>query len=260
MTRLGLLLAGIAIAALTLAAQSPRFDVVSVKPSSLEGNGDGTTTVRPGAFTNGRYLAINSKVMRLIQVAFASEDFAAIEGAPSWMQRESFDVDARAGIQSVTPVQLEMMLRNLLAERFRMTTHVETRTMKVYDLVVRRADSRLGPNLRASSQNCSITPRPIACGIRYDSVNGATRLRLGALPMEVLADRLRETIKAPVTDRTGLTGLFDVELTMSTSDDSRDKAPDVFGAVQEQLGLRLVEGKGERRFLVIDHIERPTPN
>ena len=110
------------------------------------------------------------------------------------------------------------------------------------------------------SQNCSTTPRPITCGIRFDSVNGATRLRIGALPMDALVDRLRATVQAPVVDRTGLTGLFDVELTMSTSDDSRDKAPDVFGAVQEQLGLRLVEARAERKVLVIDHIERPTPD
>jgi uncharacterized protein (TIGR03435 family) len=259
---------GLALAVVGMSAESQpqapapeKFDVISVKPSSHAGTRDGTITVRPGSFEAGKFSAINANVMTFIQIAFASEGFAAIEGAPAWATRARFDVDARAGADSLSPTQRETMLRQLLKERFRMTTHVEQRMVKAYDLVLARPDSRLGRNLRPSSQNCTATPRPETCGIRYDSpVNGATRLRVGGLPIAALVDRIRDKVKAPVVDRTGLDGLFDAELTMAASDDSRDVAPDVFAAVQEQLGLRLVERRVERDVLVIDHLERPSEN
>jgi uncharacterized protein (TIGR03435 family) len=177
-----------------------------------------------------------------------------------------------------------LMMQALLAERFKLVVHRETREVSIDALVMARADRRLGPNLTPAAFDCDAlraafargerpTPpppngdRPV-CGAR--TVPG--RFLVGGYPIADFARNLSGFVGGrPIVDRTGLTGLYDLELTWTpdTPPAGRDGAPppgfdpngpSLFTAVQEQLGLRLEATTGPVEVLVIDSANRPTPD
>ena len=174
------------------------------------------------------------------------------------------------------------MLRALLEERFKLVTHRETREMPIYELVVARADGRLGPGLHKSDVDCEALfaarragvappPRqplePPACGL----MGGPARTIAGAVTMQQLATNLSTAVEGLVIDKTGLTGRFDFNLAWTPERLPTDapppgippidpNGPDLFTALREQLGLKLTPAKGPVDVLVIDRVERPTPN
>ena len=162
------------------------------------------------------------------------------------------------------------MLRKMLADRFKLVTHVETREQPVYLLVLARPDGRLGPQLRRSTLPCAgqTTPQPgSTCGVDTSlndsfgtmSVKGTSMDRIAAGLANFAANRA-------VIDRTGLDGAFDADLRFATEGaalavtNRGDDASSIFTAVQEQLGLRLQSDRGPVPFIVIDSIQEPTPD
>jgi uncharacterized protein (TIGR03435 family) len=254
-------------------AAASRFEVASVKP-----NTSGPASESGGWWRNGSVTITNMPARMLIITAYGLRP-DRIVGGPSWIDSERFDVSARAP-EGAPDTQLPAMLRTLLAERFKLVARTEIRDQPVYALVLARTDGRLGPNLKPSTEcrkggsaggPASPTPppqpgEPLMCGIRStftDATGGV--IQGGATTLATLARALDGSTGRSVVDRTGLTGTFDVDLrfarmNLQVAPAADSGLPTLFTAVQEQLGLKLESQTGNVEFLVIDSIERATPD
>ena len=266
--------------------QQPRFDVVSIKPTSPGTSGGGVRT-SPG----GRLAVPNASLGRLVAFAYQRFIWDSLDviGGPSWLNDDRFDVLAQAsgGLPPVDadgfPSQLMAMLRASLEERFKLVAHWETRERPIYNLVMARPDRRLGPKLVPVVADCAqATTAMLAgqprnrpgrgreCGLSPTSDPGS--IQANAVTLNVLAHILAsEGAGRDVVDRTGLSGLFDADLLFMPEialggipvdriarDPLFQGRPSLFTAVQEQLGLKLEPATGPVQVLVIDRAERPT--
>ncbi len=254
------------------AGPAPAFEVASVKPNTSG------AIAQSSQIGKGSVTATNMRLRALIVAAYGVNP-DRIAGLPSWTDQERFDIAARA--PAGTPDgQLRLMLRTLLAERFRLVARTEMREQAVYALVVARPERGLGPNLRPSTE-CdaawlSNRGSGTATGARPCTVvsgadgKGAAYITAGARPIEVLVQELQRlgmqgVIDRPVIDRTGLGGTYDVDLRFAASSLGAAAAdapalPSIFTALQEQLGLKLEPARGPVEVLVIDSVQRPTPD
>jgi uncharacterized protein (TIGR03435 family) len=263
----------VAVAGGVLMAQTPAFEVASVKPNTAD-NGSSSSGLLPG----GVYRVVNGVLYGVIAVAFGGDQplhQSQVIGAPDWVSTSRFDIIAKAPLPDVQQRDVRPMLQALLADRFRLQVHHEQRDLPVYVLTKARADGRLGPQLRTSALDCDAVARarregaPLpsnapadrpACGYRMNGENGLT-LMAGGITMDRLVNILANQSERIVIDRTGLTGVFDVDLHWdSTRANVTNDAPTIFTAAQEQLGLKLVSTKAPVDVLVIDHVEHPTEN
>jgi uncharacterized protein (TIGR03435 family) len=268
-------------------AGSPAFEVASVKPNK---SGDGFTTLRFAA--GGRITVTNISLRELLKLAYDIKDFQ-LAGGPSWITSDRFDVEAKAESEA-PPQQLWPMVRTLAADRFKLVVHTETRELPIYALIMARKDGRLGPQLRQSEVDCAALraardrasaappglPPPLQQGMRpVCGSNGSPGRRAGgAVTMEELASNLSSGANRVVVDQTGLTGRFDYQLEWTPDQlppplppsarpdapppppPSPADGPSIFTAVQEQLGLKLESQKGPVDVLVIDSVEKPSPD
>jgi len=168
------------------------------------------------------------------------------------------------------PAAVELRLRSLLEERCALVAHYEQRELPLYALVLARRDGSLGPKLRRRTTPCvpadTLNGFPVRrterCGGRVQpgwmQANGGTIDNIAYGISQFVPD-----VERIVVDRTGLVGFFDVELTWSDlppGAPARGDLPSLFTALEEQLGLKLEPTKGSVDVLVIDHVEKPTPN
>ncbi len=239
------------------APPAPAFDVASIKPNRSGERGSGSTT-RPG----GGYVGTNLTLHQLVTEAYRLRPFQVI-GGPGWFKIDRFDINARA--PEGTTGRPDGMLRSLLAERFKLRAHTETRQEQVYALVLARADGRLGAKLTPSTKECG---PGASCGMNVNSNSTSATLSGVAQPLSRLATALSgfgvETI---VIDRTGLTGNYDMELhwtpemlRAAAAGTPTGDGPSLFTALQEQFGLKLESARGPVEYLVIDSAEQPTPD
>jgi uncharacterized protein (TIGR03435 family) len=263
----------VAVTGSTPAAQSPAsppFEVASIK-RSLAADDDGSIGAQP----NGRFVVRNVPLRFIIQVVHEVPAFR-LTGGPDWIDSERYDIQAKAD-EAVPEAQLHAMMRALLAERFKLALHTEAHPVAGFALVRARPNGPPGPQLRAHLDPCPPQPPPATPVATIDAIpacgrmSGSDRLiRMRARPLTDLATILARRVARPVVDRTGLTGLFDVDLAWTA--DARSSAPlalapaapddgvSVFTALQEQLGLRLQGERVDTEFLVIDRVERPREN
>jgi len=205
----------------------------------------------------GRFTARSITVKLLINVANNTEDYQ-VSGGPSWIGSEKYDAVAQAG-HDVSRDELRMMLRTLLADRFKLKLRQETREMSVYSLVV----GKNGPKLQ------EVDPQTPRAGFRWSG----TQMIGAPATMAQLAVALGISLHCPVLDNTGLSGKYNFKLEWSPMNkparlpgDDRDivasdpSGPSLFTALQEQLGLKLQSQKGSGTFFVIEHVERPSEN
>ena len=291
--------AGVALtvpAALPLRAQAPeplpRFEVASVKPSA------GPTGER--GQPSGRYTATRT-VRFFIGDAFffgTPLQMSRVIGGPEWIDSALYEINAKATTPwqrspDGPPRELFLMIRSLLEERFKLKTHMETRELPVYELVLARPDKTLGPQLRQSTTDCdaliaafqagSAPParqpnEPPPCG----AMRGPARILAGGIPMAQFANMLtlvmadangpagRDDARV-VIDKTGLSGRF--ALTLAWTPERIPEAPPppaippidpngphLVTALQEQLGLKLQPARSRMEVVVIDSVEQPTPD
>ena len=227
-----------------LPAQSPSFAVVSVK-RNLSDSQERSMTTRPG----GRIAAINATLRVMIRNIYQLQEIQLV-GGPDWVATDRWDIIASAE-RDLTDQQLVEMAKTLLAERFQLRMHVETRDMPVYALVMARPDRALGPRLRRSTVDCAVAK---TCGDR--SSPGETQVvgrELSGLAR--LFERISGRI---VVDRTQLAGPFDFTLRWRPDDNSGVNAdqPSLFTAIEEQLGLKLQPDRQPIEVRVIDSVER----
>jgi uncharacterized protein (TIGR03435 family) len=267
----------------TAAGPVARFEIASVKP-----NRSGELRITVDLPAPDRFTATNVPLRELIRFAFDVQD-ARLLGGDAWIRSERFDVIAKADHAlppwgpSGPPIEVLGMLKALLAERFGLAVHQETRVLPVYALVMAQDDRRLGPQLRASTLDCenqakSGQPRPPlvpqgnvaqpTCGMRI----GPGQMVMGGTPMSQLATVLSPFVQRIVIDRTGLSGAFDFHLSWTPERVLQGAPPpgapplppvdpngaSIFAALQEQLGLELESQQAPLEVVVIDRVDRPT--
>jgi uncharacterized protein (TIGR03435 family) len=238
------------IAITSAAAQSPSaFEVVSVKRASALEHGGGSSGLQPG----GRFVMTNGPVRVLLNMAYRTPTNELI-GAPDWVTYENWDVEARAG-RDLQFDELAPLLRHLLADRFKLRAHLETRGRPAYELRMVRADRQLGPAMRPSKMDCESLRG--ACSTRGELGEGL--IESNGISMVRFATWLPARVGRPVFDKTGLDGDYELVLRFATLADATD-APSLPTALREQLGLTLEPVDLPTEVLVIDHIERPTAN
>jgi bla regulator protein BlaR1 len=260
-----------------------KFEVASVRPNK-------SMSLAMPSGTKGRtYTATNVPIRNVIAAAYKIPA-ARILAGPEWIGAASLDMrliggdrfDITAKLPEGTSAeQVPDMLRALLAERFKLISHSESRETAVYALVVSRSDGRLGPKLRKAEIDCegtgTATPSPDRATVVVPNVKpneqGRCELEVGGVilgrgqRMSTLARVLSMFAERPVMDNTGLGGGFDFELQLPesntgplTGERAADPISRIFAALPEQLGLKLESARGKLDFIVIDTIERPTEN
>jgi bla regulator protein blaR1 len=256
-----------------VATQSPNvatappatFEVASVKLHTSDDQ-----RVMMVAQPGGRFVAANVPLRLVIRTAFQLQD-DQIVGGPAWLATDRFDIEARAlGMPGAPSAQLLTMLQSLLADRFKLTTHHETRELPIFALERARRDGSLGAGLRPTTcPDLAVDlsqPQPCA-----KISNGFGSLSVRGMPFEQFTPYLAPYLNRVVVDHTGLDGRYDIDLTWAPEQqgaalsppDSRAtdvNKPSIFTAVQEQLGLKLDSARGMVDVLVIDTLEHPTPN
>ena len=272
-------------------ATLPAFDEVSVRPNASSGpGGRGGGQMQPG-----RYVAQNLTLKSIIRRAFGMQGSQGpnsgidlleqqVVGGPDWVVADKWDVIATTP-QATQPPQMRLMMQRMLAERFKLRAHWEKRQLPVYLLSMARADGALGPGLRRTPDDeCAKAkaagpppmPEPVQPGQPPPPMPlpncGAVQFGPGQLTargtsMEFLAQALINTpvitgIDRPVLDRTGLTGNFGFQLKFApaTNVNPDPERPHLVTALTEQLGLKLEATQAPIDVLVIDGVERPTPN
>jgi len=263
------------------AADVPKFDVVSVKPAGPSDGRSRLMLTPDGTSMQG------TPVQMLLHLAFGVEDDRII-GAPSWTRSNRYDIEAKVSpedaprLDKLKQEDRRAMLLPLLAERFSLKYHHETRELPMYALVIAKG----GPKLTASTAEPPPDPnfpaRPE--GQRKGGID--TRGRMMMEPdriesqdtsIDMLVHALAPRLGRSVVDKTGLTGRYDYTLRW-TPDDApppmpggdaglahRDAGNDAAGvslitAIQEQLGLKLESQKGMVDVIVIDHLDLPSAN
>jgi len=237
------------------AADEPlAFEVASVKVNKM--TTDGHTHVYQHQ-ENGEFLAINITLKNLIQYAYALPD-KQILNAPGWADDEHFDVEAKSdrgvderiqklGSDEEKAVK-QRMVQALLAERFNLAAHTETRELPVYALAVAKGGAKVKVSETKGTN--------IGLGRDHISDQGCT--------MAVLADQLARVVGRVVVDKTGMSGRFDFALQWtpedSTAAQTDTSAPSIFTAIEEQLGLKLESVKAPVPVLVVDRVEMPSAN
>jgi len=239
---------------------APAFDAVSIK-INRSGEQGGSSRGQPG-----RYVGVNVTLMRLIRLAYRPiEEF---DGGPEWKDRDHFDVEAATSANPSQPQMLAMM-RAMLADRFKLRVHTETRALPVYELRLARPDGRLGPSLTRVADRC---PPPTPPGAPSAAAGAAPAIRCGFTVQDgvvkgtgTLANIASELVVAGrhTVDRTGLAGVYSIDLRWSPDNAAglpADAPPEIVTAAREQLGLRLQAATAPTEVLVIDSAERPDEN
>jgi len=228
----------------------PEFEVASIKPNKSNermyyGLRNGSMTVR------------NMTPKGLIQIAYGKKDFQ-ITGGPSWITSEYFDIDAKAERPQKATHDME---KSLLASRFHLQFHRETKETSVYSLVVARSGLRMKLSANQSDPEKG-GPKEFGPG----------RIVGEGIPMYVIANLLSNMLGRAVINNTGLTGKYDVNLqplpdSLPPPSDPADllNPADVLNlavieAVGKQLGLKIESIKARDEILIIDHIGHPTAN
>jgi len=291
-----ILAAGTLVHAQSAKSQSGvQFEVASIRPSNPNAGGggggkskDGGGGLRPG-LDHGR-LTFSSTLFGLIIRAYAiagcgevRADCVQISGGPEWLKKDRFDIQAKmpGGSPDYTFLQflrgeapqLEVMLQAMLAERFNLKFHRETKQLPVYTLIVMKNGSKLKPasgemiqrkdGTSVRNQSLLWTPAPLPDGTRS---NQLIRMFARDQSMQDLVDTLSRLMDRPVLDQTGLKGTFDISMDYEMESDAGDRpgaditGPAMFTAFQEQLGLKFVSTKAPVDVLVIDHAEKPSEN
>jgi uncharacterized protein (TIGR03435 family) len=227
------------------------FEAATVKPAAPSPDGHTHINYPEG----GRFSAINITLLNLMEWAYDMPQKQILDG-PSWMGSTRFDIQAATDAETDTMLRglsserdrvvKRRMVQRLLEDRFAMTLHRETRTLPAYDLVVAKGGSKL----TASQSN----------GKSFNLWR--THFEAQGLTMELVAEQLSQIAGRVVVDKTNLEGRYDLKLQWTPDDApaTADSSPELFTAIEEQMGLQLKAAKEPVAVLVIDHIEPPSPN
>lgn len=256
------------------------FEAASVKPSNPENPPGQGIRRQPG----GRFNTINAPVRMLITFAYQIQNYQLV-GGPDWIGSERYDIVAKMEgdpppvIPGTGADHMMLATRTLLADRFKLKIHKETRELDIYALTMAKTGGKPGPKLIPARGGCSPEelaarrgagpggPPPPVCGIQQ----GPGRIRFGNYPLSLFASGISGRVGRAVVDRTGLTGNWEFEIEFraevppgqlppGATPPVDPDAPDLFTAIQEQLGLKLDATKGPVEVWVIDSVEKAIPD
>jgi uncharacterized protein (TIGR03435 family) len=232
-------------------AESPAFEVASVKPASPDALG-----VMMRFMPGGGLRIVNASLKDIISIAF-DVDRRQITGGPDWINSERFDIVATSPQRSDDEKLIRQRIQTLLSERFHLSAHREDRELPVFNLV----SAKSGHKLQPSNEDDGVSRnRGKVIG------NGATTM--------ILASVLTTILGRPVLDQTGLTERYKFQLEWTEESGPIEKGgivsipsdanpdspgPSIFSAIQEQLGLKLESARGPVKFIVIDRVEKLRP-
>jgi uncharacterized protein (TIGR03435 family) len=263
----------------TVAPALPKFEyeVASIKPDLSDHTSAGWM-ISPDGLT-----VTNFSLAGLIENAYGIRKYQ-LSGAPDWLNSETYDVDAKMDAATAEALkklnsedqnlEQQQMLQTLLADRFKLKIHRETKEGPVYLLAIGKNGFKL-----QEARPGATYPNGAGPGSMSSSSNWlAETMMFQAMPISGLARNLEARLGRPVLDKTGLTGNYDFTLkfaidrsqSQSVTGDSPNAqpapgqidpdAPFLLEAIQKQLGLKLEPGKGPVEVIVIDHVERPSGN
>jgi len=236
-------------------APTQAFEVASIKPNTSGDRGSRTNS------TKGEMVVTNATLKSIIQGAYNVREYSF--SGPDWLSSVRFDINAKFPPEDSAPVSREqrnltrqLMMQGLLAERFKLVAHFETKMLPGYALVVAKKGAKLKPSEKKDGTSIS-TNNGVMDGY--------------GMSIKSLANMVGNVLQGPVADMTGIEGSYDIKLEWS-SDDGRsgggddgklasDTRPSIFTALQETLGLRLETRKIPVEILVVDRVEKtPTEN
>ncbi len=233
---------------------APAFEVASIRAAAAAGRGGGR-----GEFGLGGRGVINTEpgslTMRNVNMrtaigwAYGVKEFQVV--GPAWLAGDRYTIAAKAA-DAASEDRLRLMLRALLADRFKLAAHQEEKVMPYYLLTAAKS----GPKFKESEGEGEPQMQP---------GRGMTTVTLTHMPLSRLVEMLENMLSAPVIDQTGLKGQYDATLNIAqyvSSPVQMDDIPSfVSGAVQDLLGLKLEPKKGPVQVVVVDHAEKvPTEN
>jgi uncharacterized protein (TIGR03435 family) len=247
-------------------AQSPAktaaqaFEVASVKPNNSD---DHRVMFK---MTPGGRVEINNASAKMLIVMSYNLKPNQLSGGPSWLESAKYDITATAPEGPDDPERTNLMMQTLLADRFKLAIHRETKEMPIYELVT----GKNGPKLKASAE---------AAGTHMGQFRiGHGQMDLTSVSIADFADNLSRIVGRNVYDKTGLTGTYDIKLEWTPDENENpmlkphtdgneggtapvaEAGPSLSDALQEKLGLKLQAAKGPVEIVVIDHIEKASDN
>lgn len=237
---------------------NPSFEVATIKPSKPGAPGKGLVMRDPRTFAT-----INYSASDLMSFAYGVH-IRQIVGAPAWLEDEKYDISATPDPPGLpNRKQIEIMVQKLLADRFKLTFHHDKKELSVFALTV----GKTGSKLTASTGDPNGLPGLGFRGLGNMNANNANMSDFTGLMQSAVLDR-------PVVDQTGLSGRFDFGLKWTPDEnqfpglkgqlppppENAEAPPDLFTAIQQQLGLKLESTKTAVDVLVIDHVEKPSAN
>jgi uncharacterized protein (TIGR03435 family) len=239
------------------AVPTPAFDVAAIHLHESQPHEHNSIT---SYSTDGNFHAENVSVQTLVWWTYEMPE-SRIVGLPSWAGNTHFNIEATsdpsvdARLKNLAPqaasAEKRRMVQALLADRFKLVTHTETRELPVYQLVAAKGGPKLGP----------LQEKGTTINLWRDHVEVQT-----SNSVATLAEQLSKVTGRDVVDKTGISGRYHLTLkwtpddSASTGGDSSESGPSLFTALEEQLGLKLESAKGPVEVLVIDHVEMPTAN
>jgi uncharacterized protein (TIGR03435 family) len=253
-----------------LAGFDSQFEVASVKL-----NRTGDANMGAAAQPGGRFIARNVPAQFLIQAAYDVKDFQVASGSFSWISTDRFDITAKGPEGTPNGFEpLKPMIRSLLASRFKLAVHSETRESPIFELVAAKGGFRLSAPKDASCVAPDPkSPQPRERRPLCDNIRAAKGLvEAHGIVMPRLAAVLSDVLGHPVVDKTGFIGTFDARLEFAPEEPPFDpvsgdrvpvtdsQKPPILTALQEQLGVKAQVSKGPVQVIVIDSVERPTEN
>jgi uncharacterized protein (TIGR03435 family) len=247
----------------------PAFEAASVK---VDVNADppiGRTRFQPGTFQASYVTA-----RQLVKAAYSLSVDQQIVGGPDWIDSAWFDVQAKT--PETNTAQMRLMLQRLLIERFRLVARSEQRELPVFALSTARDDGRLGAGLKSLGDACQPpSPQPaslvdtLPCdqGLLTGPSFQARSMSMSRFAQLLSGSSSTTGIDRLVVDRTSVRGLYAIEVRFTQPEaqglrkpDTADVLPEFPTAIREQLGLKLEPTRAPVDAIVIERIERPTPN
>lgn len=270
----------------TKAGNKMSFEVASIRPDTGKFRAPNFALDAGDAYAaTGGLLSADFALPTYISFAYklsftADQMQAMVARLPKWVAEDRFDIQAKAADSNPTKDQMRLMMQALLAERFKLAVHFETRDTPVLALVLAKP-GQLGPKLHAHAEGppCDAVPAPDVfpprchlMGITSAGVRGRAKGGSRDTTIPLIADALPSMggLDRPVIDRTGLSGRFDFAIEWSRDPDSTTtilgnsvpdaEGPSFYEALREQLGLKLESTRAPLQILVIDRVERPSEN
>jgi len=259
------------------------FEAASIKPQAPSSDGSIRTMVRYP--TNGRLTAAGATLKTLICVAYGISDFQVLGGS-DWIDNDRYDVEATPGPALEEQLQKmksddstaikHQMLQALLADRFKLTLHHDTKQLPIYALVVAKGGLKLHESKPddANPDPANESLHPTRKGmVRMSFQSTAFEMTATGMSMDGLARQLASQLHSTVQNETGIKGIYDFTLHFTPDDAPMDatggganasladnSGTSIFAAVQDQLGLKLESKKGPVDVVVVDHVDKPSDN